>query len=75
MNGAYTASHGGGVCPGWRQSPLGTPETVLAAQPASPLSPLEPALRDYILLITILVVFLEATAQQRVGRCPLRSAP
>ena len=26
--------------------------------------PLEPALRDYILLITILVAFLEATAQQ-----------
>jgi len=27
-------------------------------------APLEPALRDYILLITILVAFLEATAQQ-----------
>lgn len=55
-----------------RANPLWAPlETVLAAQPASPLSPLEPALRDYILLITILVVFLEATAQQRVGRCPL----
>jgi hypothetical protein len=27
-------------------------------------SPLEPALRDYILLITILVAFLEANAQQ-----------
>ena len=26
--------------------------------------PLEPALRDYILLITILVAFLEANAQQ-----------
>jgi hypothetical protein len=26
--------------------------------------PLDPALRDYILLITILVAFLEATAQQ-----------
>jgi quinol monooxygenase YgiN len=59
-----------------RANPLWAPlETVLAAQPASPLSPLEPALCDYILLITILVVFLEATAQQRVGRCPLRSAP
>ena len=30
----------------------------------SPWVPLEPALRDYILLITILVAFLEATAQQ-----------
>jgi len=59
-----------------RANPLWAPlETVLAAQPASPLRPLEPALRDSILLITILVVFLEATAQQRVGRCPLRSAP
>ena len=40
------------------------PDGPLAAQPASPRSPLEPALRDYILLITILVAFLEATAQQ-----------
>jgi hypothetical protein len=48
-----------------RTNPLWAPlETVLAAQPASPRSPLEPALRDYILLITILVAFLEATAQQ-----------
>ncbi len=39
-------------------------ETVLAAQPPSAHGPLEPALRDYILLITILVAFLEATAQQ-----------
>ena len=39
-------------------------ETVLAAQPPSAHAPLEPALRDYILLITILVAFLEATAQQ-----------
>jgi hypothetical protein len=39
-------------------------ETVLAAQPASAHGPLEPALRDYILLITILVAFLEVTAQQ-----------
>jgi hypothetical protein len=39
-----------------RANPLRAPlETVLAAQPASPRSPLEPALRDYILLITILV--------------------
>ena len=39
-------------------------ETVLAAQPPSAHGPLEPALRDYILLVTILVAFLEATAQQ-----------
>ena len=47
------------------QDPLWPPlETVLAAQPPSSHGPLEPALRDYILLITILVAFLEATAQQ-----------
>jgi hypothetical protein len=40
------------------------PDGPLAAKPASPRSSLEPALRDSILLITILVVFLEATAQQ-----------
>jgi hypothetical protein len=46
-------------------NPLWQPlETVLAAQPPSPLGPLDPALRDYILLITILVAFLESTAQQ-----------
>jgi hypothetical protein len=37
---------------------------VLAGQPPSAHEPLEPALRDYILLITILVAFVEATAQQ-----------
>ena len=37
---------------------------MLASQPPSAHGPLEPALRDYILLITILVAFLEATAQQ-----------
>lgn len=42
-------------------SPL---ETVLSGQPPSALGPLDPDLRDYILLITILVAFLEATAQQ-----------
>lgn len=48
-----------------RINPLWAPlETVLAAQPPSAHGPLEPALRDYILLITILVAFLEATAQQ-----------
>ncbi len=46
-------------------NPLWAPlETVLAAQPPTAHGPLEPALRDYILLITILVAFLEATAQQ-----------
>jgi hypothetical protein len=48
-----------------RMNPLWGPlETVLAAQPPSAHGPLDPALRDYILLITILVAFLEATAQQ-----------
>jgi len=48
-----------------RANPLWVPlETALAAQPADPQGGLDPALRDYILLITILVAFLEATAQQ-----------
>jgi hypothetical protein len=48
-----------------RTNPLWAPlETVLAAQPATANGPLDPALRDYILLITILVAFLEAAAQQ-----------
>jgi hypothetical protein len=48
-----------------RSNPLWAPlETVLAAQPPTPHGPLDPALRDYILLITILVAFLEATAHQ-----------
>jgi hypothetical protein len=48
-----------------RTNPLWAPlETVLAAKPPSAHGPLEPALRDYILLITILVAFIEATAQQ-----------
>ena len=48
-----------------RTNPMGKPlETVLAVQPPSALGPLDPALRDYILLITILVAFLESTAQQ-----------
>ncbi len=52
--------------PEWMTSSPGWP---IAAQPASPRSPLEPALRDYILLITILVAFLEATnwARHRPG--------
>jgi hypothetical protein len=48
-----------------RANPLWAPlETALAAQPTTANGPLDPALRDYILLITILVAFLEATAQQ-----------
>jgi hypothetical protein len=48
-----------------RANPLWTPlEAVLNAQAPAPQGPLDPALRDYILLITILVAFLEATAQQ-----------
>ena len=48
-----------------RSNPLWVPlETLVAAQPPNAHGPLEPALRDYILLITILVAFLEATAQQ-----------
>jgi len=48
-----------------RTNPLWAPlETVLAAQPPTAHGPLEPALRDCILLITILVAFLEASAQQ-----------
>ena len=56
-----------------RANPLWTPlETVLAAQTASAAGPLDPTLRDYILLITILVAFLEAAAQQlRPLRPPL----
>jgi hypothetical protein len=48
-----------------KANPLWVPlETALAAQPNTSNGPLDPALRDYILLITILVAFLEATAQQ-----------
>ena len=48
-----------------RTNPLWGPlETVLAAQPPSAHGSIEPALRDYILLVTILVAFLEAMAQQ-----------
>ena len=48
-----------------RANPLWAPlETVLAAQPPTDRGPLDQALRDYILLITILVAFLEAAAQQ-----------
>jgi hypothetical protein len=48
-----------------RANPLWAPlENVLAAQPPTDRGPLDQALRDYILLVTILVAFLEATAQQ-----------
>ena len=48
-----------------RANPLWGPlEAVLAAQPPLAPGPLDAALRDYILLITILVAFLEATAKQ-----------
>jgi len=48
-----------------RDNPLWKPlETALAAQSATAEGSLDPALRNYILLITILVAFLEATAQQ-----------
>lgn len=48
-----------------RTKPLWKPlVTTVAAQPPSAHGPLDPVLRDYILLITILVAFLEAPAQQ-----------
>ena len=48
-----------------RQNSLWGPlESALASQPESSQGALDPCLRDYILLITILVAFLEATAQQ-----------
>ena len=54
-----------------RTNPLWVPlETVLAAQPPSAHGPLDPTLRDYILLITILVAFLEAAAQQLFPQPP-----
>jgi len=39
-------------------------ESVPSAQAPAHQAPLDPALRDYILLITVLVAFLEAAAQQ-----------
>jgi hypothetical protein len=48
-----------------RVNPLWGPlETVLAKTSDTGEPPVDPALRDYILLITILVAFLEAAAQQ-----------
>jgi hypothetical protein len=48
-----------------RANPLWAPlESVLCKADAAGEPPVEPALRDYILLITILVAFLEAAAQR-----------
>ena len=48
-----------------RANPLWAPlESVLSKAGAAGEPPVDPALRDYILLITILVAFLEAAAQQ-----------
>jgi hypothetical protein len=48
-----------------RTNPLWQPlEAVLSQAAAQGSPPLDPALRDYILLITILVAFLEAAAQR-----------
>lgn len=48
-----------------RANPLWAPlESVLTKAGAAGEPPVDPALRDYILLITILVAFLEAAAQQ-----------
>jgi hypothetical protein len=48
-----------------RANPLWAPlESVLTKAGGASEPPLDPTLRDYILLITILVAFLEATAQQ-----------
>jgi hypothetical protein len=62
------AAHAGRLAQSYeaaRTNPLWLPlATVLERQPASDGRPLDPALRDYILLITILVAFMEATAQQ-----------
>ena len=54
-----------------RSNPLWTPLGVVLSKAAGAAQPaLEPALRDYILLITILVAFLEAAAQQLTPRPP-----
>jgi hypothetical protein len=45
-------------------------ERILQDKVGSDGSPLDPALRDYILLITILVAFLEAAAQQLTPQPP-----
>ena len=52
-------SESGGAIPLWM--PM---DTAHAAEPPTDRGPLDQALRDYILLVTILVAFREATAQQ-----------
>ena len=48
-----------------RTNPLWRPlEVAITTHASAPQGPLDPVLRDYILLITILVAFLEAAAQQ-----------
>jgi hypothetical protein len=52
-------------------NPLWTPlESVLSKAGDTGEAPVDPVLRDYILLITILVAFLEAAAQQLSPRPP-----
>jgi len=54
-----------------RANPLWAPlETVLTKAREAEDPPVEPTLRDYILLITILVAFLEAAAQQLTPQPP-----
>ena len=54
-----------------RANPLWTPLETVLSQAVAAASPLvDPELRDYILLITILVAFLEATAQRLAPQPP-----
>ena len=54
-----------------RANPLWAPlESVLSKAGAAGEPPVDPALRDYILLITILVAFLEAAAQKLAPQQP-----
>ena len=54
-----------------RANPLWAPlESVLSKASAAGEPPIDPALRDYILLITILVAFLEAAAQKLTPQPP-----
>ena len=54
-----------------RANPLWAPlESVLSKAGAGGKPPVDPALRDYIVLITILVAFLEAAAQKLAPHPP-----
>jgi hypothetical protein len=54
-----------------RSNPLWLPlERILQEKVIGDGTPLDPTLRDYILLITILVAFLEAAAQQLTPQAP-----